>query len=62
MANILNATQAGITIQSDGRDIDEIKSGIISMQEKYGVYKKNCLNIKEKFIWKNSDVLQVINN
>jgi glycosyltransferase involved in cell wall biosynthesis len=52
MAEILKYTKAGIVLDSDGRDPEELGKAIINMKGNLNFFRKNCLTAVGQFIWK----------
>ncbi len=51
MADIMNDYNVGIALQSDGRDLDDLKKSIVSLQGNYDFYKNNATLHGGKFLW-----------
>uniref|UniRef100_UPI00404A677D hypothetical protein n=1 Tax=Flavobacterium sp. TaxID=239 RepID=UPI00404A677D len=56
MSSVVKKFNLGISLETDGRDIGEIKSSIESLLVDYELFKNNCYKNKETFVWKDSDV------
>jgi hypothetical protein len=56
MSSIVKKFTLGISLESDGRDIDEIKSAIKNLLAEYEIFKNNCKKNTERFVWKDSHV------
>lgn len=59
MANICKSFKNGCSIQSDGRNINDIVAGIKDMMWNYDDYKKNCMKNSTAFRWSDEPVLKV---
>jgi hypothetical protein len=51
MADIMNDYNVGIALKSDGRDLDDLKNSIISLQAQYDFYKNNATKHGSRFLW-----------
>lgn len=51
MAVIINDYNVGIALQSDGRDLDDLKKSIVSLQAQYDFYKNNATKHGSRFLW-----------
>jgi hypothetical protein len=62
MADIMNDYNVGIALQSDGRDLDDLKKSIVSLQGNYDFYKNNATLHGGKFLWdeKSLDIRQYV--
>lgn len=62
MADIMNDYNVGIALQSDGRDLDDLKKSIVSLQDNYDFYKNNATLHGGKFLWdeKSLDIRQYV--
>lgn len=56
MKEIVDKYDVGITLESDGRDIEQLKASIYTIESKNSLYKSNCIISKEKMIWNNDMV------
>jgi hypothetical protein len=51
MADIINDYNVGIALQSDGRDLDDLKKSIVSLQAQNDFYKNNATKHGSRFLW-----------
>jgi hypothetical protein len=51
MADIMNDYNVGIALQSDGRDLDDLKKSIVLLQAQYDFYKNNASKHGSIFLW-----------
>jgi glycosyltransferase involved in cell wall biosynthesis len=51
MAEIINKYESGISMKSDGRDLEELKCSIKSLIDNYDYYKHNAEQHKQLFLW-----------
>jgi hypothetical protein len=56
MASLVKDYGLGIALDTDGRDLVDIKNGIRLLLSNYNTYKQNCLKNIDTFVWKESDV------
>lgn len=56
MASLVRDYRLGIALDSDGRELDEVKRGIKLLLADYKMFKLNCLANMCSFVWKDSDV------
>lgn len=56
ISSVVKEFNLGISLEADGRDIDEIKSAIESLLTDYELFKNNCHQNKVKFVWEESSV------
>ncbi len=56
MASLVKGYGLGIALDTDGRDLVDIKNGIRLLLSNYNTYKQNCSMNMDTFIWKESDV------
>jgi hypothetical protein len=59
MANICKTFKNGCSIQSDGRNINDIVMGINDMMLNYDEYKMNCIKNSTAFRWSDEPVMKV---
>ncbi len=55
MRNLVHPYNFGVVLESDGRDIADIKKGIIELQNQYNRYKKNAQLYKNTFVWETQE-------
>jgi hypothetical protein len=56
MSSLVKDLGLGVFLESDGRDIDQIKRGINLLLANYQTYRNNCLDNMNNFVWKDDDV------
>ena len=60
MANICTKQKNGVSLPSDGRDIDDINKGISDLLANYDFYKENSTKASKMFRWSDNPVLSVL--
>lgn len=60
MANICAEQKNGVSLPSDGRNIEDIKKGITALLANYDYYKENSVTSSQIFRWSDQPVLSVL--
>lgn len=56
MKRIVNDEKIGLVLQTDGRDSADILLAIHNMEKEFHIYKKNVLNISNKYKWEMQEI------
>lgn len=60
MANICAAQKNGVSLPSDGRVMEDIKNGIVTLLSDYELYKENSIKTSSMFRWSDQPVLSIL--
>lgn len=60
MKRIIDETEAGIILKTDGNQVDDIINGINELEKNFANFKQKAESVKEKYIWDTQT--EIINN